>query len=56
VIFTAFFLISCASDQARRSRAFDIAAEHGFTAEIVSGNFPIQIFQKNLNSKTERIT
>ncbi len=51
VIFTAFFLIGCTSDQARRSRAFDIAAEHGFTAEIVDGYFPIQIFQKNLNSK-----
>ncbi len=47
VIFTAFFLISCASEQTRLNRALDIATEHDFAAEIIAGNFPMQIFYRN---------
>jgi hypothetical protein len=55
VIFTAFFLIGCASEQTRLNRALDIAAQHDYITEIISTNFPIKIFHQNHNSKLAAI-
>ena len=51
VLFTAFFLIGCSSDQARLNYALDTAKKYGFTAEVIYSKFPIQIFYKNYKSK-----
>ncbi len=52
VIFTAFFLISCSSDQLRINKAFDIAQQNNFTPCVINtSTFPLQIFSQNHNSK-----
>ncbi len=51
VVFTAFFLIGCSSDQSRLNYALNTAKQHEFTSEVIPAKFPIQIFYKNLKSK-----
>ena len=51
VVFTAFFLFGCSSDQARINKAFDLAQQNNYMPEIISSSqFPIQIFYQAHNS------
>lgn len=51
LVFTAFFLIGCSSDQSRLNYALDTANQYEFTSEVIPAKFPIQIFYKNYKSK-----
>lgn len=51
MVFTAFFLIGCISDQARINKAIDLAIKGDFESQIISGKFPIQIFYQNHKSR-----
>lgn len=52
MIFTAFFLFGCSSDQLRINKAFDLAAQNNYQPAIISSSqFPIQIFYQEHNSK-----
>lgn len=52
MVFTAFFLMSCSSDQLRINKAFDLAQQTNFTPSITNtSRFPIQIFIQNQNTK-----
>ncbi len=52
MLFTAFFLIGCSSDQVRINKAFDLAKQANYTPSVInSSQFPIQVFTQNYNSK-----
>ena len=51
VVFTAFFLFSCNSDQMRINKAFDLAVQNNYKPKIINSSlFPIQIFYQENNS------
>ena len=51
VVFTAFFLFGCSSDQARINKAFYLAQQNNYKHKIIKSSlFPIQIFYQENNS------